>query len=46
MLQCHGTGAFVDMMERDEGIQLWKGIVYAATTEALENKEGEIHPPR
>jgi len=45
ILQYHRTGAFVDIMERDEGIQLWKDIVYAATTEALEKREGEIHPP-
>ena len=45
ILQYHRTGAFVDIMERDEGIQLWKNIVYSATTDALEKKEGEIHPP-
>jgi hypothetical protein len=45
ILQYHRTGAFVDIMERDEGIQLWKDIIFTATTDALENKEGEIHPP-
>ncbi len=45
ILQYHRTGAFVDILERDEGIQLWKDIVYAATADALKNKEGEIRPP-
>ena len=45
ILQYHRTGAFVDIMERDEGIQLWKDIVYAATKDSLKMREGEIRPP-
>ena len=45
ILQYHRTGTFIDILERDEGIQLWKDIVYAATKDSLESSEGEIHPP-
>ncbi len=37
--------AIVDIMDRDEGIQLWKDLVYRATEDALRCSNEEIHPP-
>ena len=37
--------AIVDIMEREEGIQLWKDMVYRATEDAFRLSDEEIHPP-
>jgi len=37
--------AIVDIMDRKEGIQLWKDMVYRATEDAFRSSNEEIHPP-
>lgn len=37
--------AIVDIMDREEGIQLWKDMVYRATQDALKTSDEECHPP-
>ncbi|TFH04959.1 MAG: hypothetical protein E4H14_13665 [Candidatus Thorarchaeota archaeon] len=41
----HRVKAIVDIMEREEGIQLWKDMVYRATQDSLKSKDEECHPP-
>lgn len=41
----HRVKAIVDIMEREEGIKLWKRMVYKATEDSLERSDDEIHPP-
>jgi hypothetical protein len=37
--------AFTEILERQEGIQLWKDLAYKVTEDALNQSEEEIHPP-
>jgi hypothetical protein len=37
--------AIIDIMERNEGIQLWKDMVFRSTEDSMRNEEKEIHPP-
>lgn len=41
----HRVKAIVDIMDREEGIQLWKDMVYRATEDSLKENDEEIHPP-
>ena len=41
----HRVKAIVDIMDRQEGIQLWKDLVYRATEDAIRSSDEEIHPP-
>lgn len=41
----HKVKAIVDIMEREEGIQLWKDLVYRATQDSLKSRNEECHPP-
>ena len=42
----HRVKAIIDIMEREEGIQLWKDMVYRATQDSLKSTdEEECHPP-
>jgi len=41
----HRVKAIIDIMDREEGIQLWKDLVYRATEDAIRSSDGEIHPP-
>ncbi|GAG75063.1 unnamed protein product, partial [marine sediment metagenome] len=41
----HRVKAIVDIMDREEGIQLWKDLVYRATEDAIRTSDEEIHPP-
>ncbi len=41
----HRVKAIVDIMDREEGIQLWKDLVYRATEDAIKSSDEEIHPP-
>ena len=41
----HRVKAIVDIMERNEGIELWKDLVYRATQESLKRSIEECHPP-
>ncbi|TFG26735.1 hypothetical protein EU528_13925 [Candidatus Thorarchaeota archaeon] len=41
----HRVKAIVDIMDRQEGIQLWKDMVYRATQDSLRKTDGECHPP-
>jgi len=41
----HRVKAIVDIMERKEGIELWKDMVYRATQESLKKSKEECHPP-
>lgn len=41
----HRVKAIIDIMERSEGIELWKDIVYRATQESLKKSTEERHPP-
>ena len=36
--------AMVDIMDREEGIQLWKDMMYRATEDSLKENDEEIHP--
>ena len=37
--------SIVDIMDREEGIQLWKEMVYRATEDSMKNSDEESHPP-
>jgi len=41
----HRVKAIIDIMDRAEGIQLWKDLVYRATEDAIRSSDEEIHPP-
>ncbi|MFW9960694.1 MAG: hypothetical protein ACFFDV_06735 [Candidatus Thorarchaeota archaeon] len=41
----HRVKAIVDIMGRNEGIELWKDLVYRATQESLKGSTEERHPP-
>ncbi len=41
----HRVKAIVDIMDREEGIQLWKDLVYRATEDAIKSSNEEIYPP-
>jgi hypothetical protein len=41
----HKVKAIVDIMEREEGIQLWKEMVLRATEDSLKKTDDERHPP-
>ncbi len=41
----HRVKAIIDIMDRDEGILLWKDMVYRATQDSLKASEEESHPP-
>ncbi|MGY5880217.1 MAG: hypothetical protein RTV31_08200 [Candidatus Thorarchaeota archaeon] len=41
----HRVKAIVDIMDREEGIQLWKDMVYRATQDSLKSSDEECHPP-
>jgi len=41
----HRVKAILDIMERQEGIKLWKEMVLRATEDSLRNTDDEIHPP-
>ncbi|TFH06026.1 MAG: hypothetical protein E4H14_11605 [Candidatus Thorarchaeota archaeon] len=41
----HRVKAIVDIMDREEGIQLWKDMVYRATQDSLKSSKEECHPP-
>lgn len=41
----HRVKAIIDIMDREEGIQLWKDLVYRATEDAIRSSDEEIHPP-
>jgi len=41
----HRVKAIVDIMERNEAIELWKDLVYRATQESLKSSTDECHPP-
>ena len=41
----HRVKAIVDIMDREEGIQLWKDMVYRATQDSLKSSDVEFHPP-
>ena len=41
----HRVIAIVDIMDRQEGIQLWKDLVYRATEDAIRSSDEEIHSP-
>jgi hypothetical protein len=41
----HRVKAIVDIMEREEGIELWKEMVFRATEDSMRNNDEEIHPP-
>ena len=41
----HRVKAIVDIMDRTEGIDLWKDMVYRATQESLKKSTEECHPP-
>ena len=41
----HRVKAIVDIMDREEGIQLWKDMVYRATQDSLKSSDEERHPP-
>ena len=41
----HRVKAIVDIMDREEGIQLWKDMVYRATQDSLKSSDDECHPP-
>jgi len=45
ILKYNRVKAFVDILEREEGIQLWKDLLFLATDESLNSFEEEIHPP-
>jgi hypothetical protein len=44
VLRYHRVKAFFDVMDREEGIKLWKDIVYKATEDQLKEND-ELHPP-
>lgn len=37
--------AIVDIMDRDEGIQLWKDMMYRANEDFFKNSDEEVYPP-
>lgn len=41
----HRVKAIVDIMDRKEGISLWKDMVYRATQDSLKSSDEECHPP-
>jgi len=41
----HRVKAIVDIMNREEAIQLWKDMVYRATEDSLRNSGEEVHSP-
>jgi len=41
----HRVKAIVDIMDRAEGIELWKDMVYRATQDLLRLSNDECHPP-
>jgi len=41
----HRVKALVDIMDRAEGIELWKDMVYRATQDSLRSSNEECHPP-
>jgi hypothetical protein len=41
----HRVKAIIDIMDREEGILLWKDMVYRATQDSLKASEEECHPP-
>lgn len=41
----HRVKAILDIMEREEGIRLWKEMVYRSTEDSLKNSNEELHPP-
>ena len=45
VLKYNRVKVFVDILKRDEGIQLWKDMLFLATEESLNSSEEEVHPP-
>ena len=41
----HRLKAIIEIMEREEGIKLWKEMVFRSTEDSLRNSNEEIHPP-
>ncbi|MHA1423694.1 MAG: hypothetical protein ACTSW8_01185 [Candidatus Thorarchaeota archaeon] len=41
----HRVKAIIDIMDREEGIQLWKDMVFRATQDSLKSSEEECYPP-
>lgn len=41
----HRVKAITEIMQREEGIKLWKEMVFRSTEDSLRNSNEEIHPP-
>jgi hypothetical protein len=45
ILKYERVKAILDVIPRDEGIELWKSMVFRATEAYMENNKEELHPP-
>ncbi len=45
ILRYERVKAILELIPREEGIELWKSMVYRATKDNLDSNEEELHPP-